>query len=631
MILKALHGPPFEHFKYLARDVQWVSSENNAEDLLRMMDTPEYYGDDKEEHLLASLSRITFHLKRGKSENWQEFFARWETALRKVREHNITLPDAYLGFLLINGLKLDEGDVKAMLNYTRGDIKPSSIKSWLRKNETKLTISQLGVDGTRRAATSTSSATTSILFTENHDPIVEHEIPDDPFDQETDELEAFLSELKDDGAEPALPDEISEGEAAEILSTMISQRRTYTQSMKQKKHAELSRGYGKPLENRNRLTSQAPFKPGRYQVTIEELKKKTRCNLCHEKGHWKRECPKRKEKAATSTDAHYLENEVFGSNAEVFFCGLLETSEGMSESSHVGSFHVESGDPFWDRESIASEQYMLSKTELFWFENYFCDVIQKSPGIPDESCATLDTGCQRLAIGKNTLVKLMKHLPEGLHVHLVPAQNTFRSVHGVSSTTHLAAIPCALGPRGCYLRPALFADGFGLDAPFLISLPFLLKTRGQLVLDRNQSLQLRLSEPNCVIKVHLGPSGALRIPLMQFDDQVLRFLKSSQQVLDQGEFEIFGLAAESSTMMEREAQSRGATSSQFPTPELYHRHGGSGQQASPRWSSVQCAASLGATPQEVALPHLPDDPAVGDSHPPCGGPSRGGDGGYVRD
>ena len=116
---------------------------------------------------------------------------------------------------------------------------------------------------------------------------------------------------------------------------------------------------------------------------------------------------------------------------------------------------------------------------------------------------------------------------------------------------------------------------------------------------------------------------------MQFDDQVLRFLKSSQQVLDQSEFEIFGLAAESSTTVEREAQSRGATSSQFPTPELYHRHGGSGQQACQRWSSVQCAASLGANPQEVAL-HLPDDTAVGDSHPPCGGPSRGRDGGHVR-
>jgi hypothetical protein len=42
MLLKALHKPPFEHFKYLARDSQWVDSETNADDLLRMIDTPEY-------------------------------------------------------------------------------------------------------------------------------------------------------------------------------------------------------------------------------------------------------------------------------------------------------------------------------------------------------------------------------------------------------------------------------------------------------------------------------------------------------------------------------------------------------------------------------------------------------------
>ena len=123
---------------------------------------------------------------------------------------------------------------------------------------------------------------------------------------------------------------------------------------------------------------------------------------------------------------------------------------------------------------------------------------------------------------------------------------------------------------------SLVDDGFGIDAPFLISLPFLLKRRGRLVLDQKQ---LRLSEPNCVIKVHLGPSGALRVPMRQFDDQVLRSLKSSQQVLERSEFEIFGLTSESSSMMEREAQSRGAISSQFPTSDLYHRHGGSGQPA----------------------------------------------------
>lgn len=159
--------------------------------------------------------------------------------------------------------------------------------------------------------------------------------------------------------------------------------------------------------------------------------------------------------------------------------------------------------------------------------------------------------------------------------------------------------------RGCYLRPALFDDGFGIDATFLISLPFLLKTRGQLVLDQKQGLQLRLSEPNCVIKIHLGPSGALRVPLMQFDDQVLNFLKTSQQVLERSEFEIFDLTSESSPMMEQEAQGLGAISSQPSPSTSQHRHGGAGHQTCSGRTSVQCTAGVGSAPQEAALPHLP--------------------------
>jgi hypothetical protein len=161
------------------------------------------------------------------------------------------------------------------------------------------------------------------MYTENKDPIVEHETIDDLFDQETEEH--VLSELKDDGDDPQLPEELSEGEAAEILRTMISQRRTYTQSMRQKKQAELLRGYGKPFESRNTGIPQSAFRPGRYQITVGELKKPTRCNLCHEKGHWKRESPKKKDQMATSSDTHYLENNKFGSNEEAFFCGLLES------------------------------------------------------------------------------------------------------------------------------------------------------------------------------------------------------------------------------------------------------------------------------------------------------------------
>jgi len=36
------------------------------------MNKPEFYGDDQQEHMLTALSRITYHMKRGKSETWRE-------------------------------------------------------------------------------------------------------------------------------------------------------------------------------------------------------------------------------------------------------------------------------------------------------------------------------------------------------------------------------------------------------------------------------------------------------------------------------------------------------------------------------------------------------------------------------
>ena len=85
-----------------------------AEKLLEDMNRPEHYGDDCQEHMLAAMSRITFHLKRQRGEHWRDFFARWETAQRKVHEHKIRLPEAYEGFLVINGLQLSDQEVGAV-------------------------------------------------------------------------------------------------------------------------------------------------------------------------------------------------------------------------------------------------------------------------------------------------------------------------------------------------------------------------------------------------------------------------------------------------------------------------------------------------------------------------------------
>ena len=56
------------------------------------MDKPERFGDDQQEHMLAAMSRITYHLRRQKTESWREYFAKWDNAIRKVQQHKIVLP-----------------------------------------------------------------------------------------------------------------------------------------------------------------------------------------------------------------------------------------------------------------------------------------------------------------------------------------------------------------------------------------------------------------------------------------------------------------------------------------------------------------------------------------------------------
>ena len=82
-----------------------------------------------------------------------------------------------------------------------------------------------------------------------------------------------------------------EDEAAEILATMIRQKETFRESMKEKKDRELSRGYGFAGKNSKGKGKGAGFvKPGQYRVSIEEIKRRTRCNNCGVVGHWKKEC-----------------------------------------------------------------------------------------------------------------------------------------------------------------------------------------------------------------------------------------------------------------------------------------------------------------------------------------------------
>lgn len=204
-------------------------------------------------------------LRRGLNETWREFFARWDTALRKISEHKVVLPEEYQGFLLINGLQLTENEARAMLNFTHGCIRPTSVKEWLRKNETKLSAAELGAD--RKKAN-------GVLLTEALDELEdpqEYEV-----DEEINELEAYLMDYQK--SQENDPEEIlEENEAAEILATVLQQKRSYKQALKLRKEKELSRGYGKGY-NGSFSGGKGRGKPSssnRYNVSIEEVRKRT--------------------------------------------------------------------------------------------------------------------------------------------------------------------------------------------------------------------------------------------------------------------------------------------------------------------------------------------------------------------
>ena len=319
MLLQKLSKTPFETMKHLAKDRQWMESDRNGEELLEFMDLPENFGDDRDEDLLSALAKVTYHLRKNNNESHRQFFNRWEQAMRKVKEHGVTLPEKYVGFLLVNALQLSEGDIKALLNYSRGSISPVDVRDWIRKHETKLQLAHVGVDR-KSGSTSTKSSTASAnyIVNEPYDPEIEEEInmvEDALRDLQGDEDED--GEGLGDGTGSGLESILEEHEAAEVLSTILQQKKkTYQQTVKAKKSKELSRGYGKGRGKSLSVTGTGvpPFREGQFKMTIEQLKKVTKCGICHKVGHWHRECPERGQ--PSSKETHHLETEQKRSSAD---------------------------------------------------------------------------------------------------------------------------------------------------------------------------------------------------------------------------------------------------------------------------------------------------------------------------
>lgn len=98
-------------------------------------------------------------------------------------------------------------------------------------------------------------------------------------------------------------------------------------------------------------------------------------------------------------------------------------------------------------------------------------VVQAFSVCHEGSYAVVDTGCQRSAVGINTLKvkRIMDKLP--LQVKFAPQQYRFSGTGGDTITKQVALIPVCFGKTPGMIRAAVLEDTAG--APLLLSLPIL--------------------------------------------------------------------------------------------------------------------------------------------------------------
>eukprot|EP00435_Cladocopium_sp_Y103_P062865 s1179_g24.t1 len=143
---------------------------------------------------------------------------RWDTAERKIREHDVRLPQEYLAFLMVNALQLDSEKTKLLLNYTKGSLQVADVKDWLRIHETDLDISSLGSDRKK----------TAVNYLVDPDEAKEIQLIDVQDEGEVDEnditdiLLTTMADLEEPNENPEEMVTLTEAETKEILMTIGS-------------------------------------------------------------------------------------------------------------------------------------------------------------------------------------------------------------------------------------------------------------------------------------------------------------------------------------------------------------------------------------------------------------------------
>ncbi|CAE7675017.1 GIP [Symbiodinium sp. CCMP2456] len=214
----------------------------------------ERYKELDKESLHKHLQEYFYGLKIRPGESYRNLTVRLDTSYRRLKEHAVELPDTVKGWFLLQKLQLEQSAQAMVLTATKGSLKYAEVDKAIQA------IFPQGV------ARSGSNKTKEVFTAEGEQvELAEDETADDVY-------EAIAEAMQ-------MTEEYDDEEALDVFETYKDIRRRVQEK-------KLGRGYKGHQGGDWKLT-------GTVKGKLELLKSKTRCHLCKERGHWKRECPKK--------------------------------------------------------------------------------------------------------------------------------------------------------------------------------------------------------------------------------------------------------------------------------------------------------------------------------------------------
>lgn len=527
--------------KFGARLMEFVKGE--AEALLETVDVEEIIKDGGDKAVFAildekylpqprdllqnALKGYFYDLNIKSGETYPQFITRYDTAVRKLREQQVDLPEVVKGFMLLRKLKLDVNQESMVLSATHGKMEMKEVIEKVRA------IFPEGKGASRRQD----------VF-EALDEADGKKEPSGHYDQ-VETLEEVLEVITD-----PLQNSGDEEEALEIFETYAEVRRKLQEKRK-------GRGF---QANRDEASQWKVH--GTLRGRLEMLKQKTKCHLCKRTGHWKRECPERvskgaagsqnksKEKEAHATEVMSAEVitidadnarhervwqlfEEAGEKAVTWKTSVDVQQEGFSDTHATGN-QQRSGDSHgrfmkietavatkvdespmlekeYDKLHLGNQggQEALSAEDLGFSKDGFDEILSRN--------AVPDTAYRRTLIGAYTLRRLEQHLLKLGKIIIKRSEHSeFRFGNNETLISkEVAIIPACVQGRRLLIKAAILPAG-GCRTPLLLSKEFLRELGTEIDLGGDYVFFRRLG-----VGVKLGETmrGHYAIPMFDFGNE----------------------------------------------------------------------------------------------------------------